>query len=237
MLTKRLVVLANSIRHAPCRCVAGREVLSDAPPIRFGGWLRPVGEHGDGELYEAEIKLDDKSQPQVLDVIDVHLDRQQESHVQPENWYPARRQTWHKVGHMAHSYLALLQEEPATLWHRRDWRNDRVPAADAAHMDIRQSLYLIRPRHLRLLLWSEAIPDTEAHKHRRRVVFDYHGVEYNLPLTDPRVTAAFDENFPPAGGPPREVHLPCGDECLLCVSLTREYQGYHYKVVATVIEL
>jgi hypothetical protein len=33
------------------------------------------------------------------------------------------------------------------------------------------------------------------------------------------------------------VRPPYGDNCLLCVSLTPEFNGYHYKVVAAVLEL
>jgi hypothetical protein len=234
---KRLVVLANSIRHAPCRCVAGREVHSDRAPVEFGGWVRPVSDHGDGELYEQEIKLDDKSAPRVLDVIDVFLSGKQEGHVQPENWYLARRHTWRKVGRMARSHLPLLAEEPGTLWHLRGRRSDRVAVADAARMQIEQSLYLIRPQALRVKFWTQPLPETQSQKHYRRAVFSYHGVEYNLSLTDPVVNARYDQDFPQVGDPPREEPLPCGDECLLCVSLAREYQGWHYKVVATVVEL
>jgi hypothetical protein len=266
MVTKRLVVLANSIRHAPCRCVAGREVLSDRPPVKLGGWLRPVSEHGDGELYEQEIKLEDKSQPQVLDVIDVHLDRPQAGRAQPENWFVARRQTWRKVGHMARSYLAVLEEEPATLWHRQGWKSDRIPAAATASMQIPQSLYLIRAKEFRLRFWTEPLPTnasatasaatardavhasdggssatawtpTASQKHYRRAVFRYHGVEYNLPLTDPLVMDRYEREMPQVGEPAREIALPSGGECLLCVSLTREYKGFHYKVAATVVEL
>jgi hypothetical protein len=237
VLTKRLVVLANSIRHAPCRCVAGREVRSDCQPVQFGDWVRPISDHGDGELYEQEIRLDDKSQPRVLDVIDVYLSLPQSSHVQPDNWLLARRQTWRKAGRMARSHLALLVEEPATLWHLRGRRSDRISAADAARVQIEQSLYLIRPHDFRVRLWTEPRPETQSQKHYRRAVFRYHGVEYNLSLTDPIVNARFDPHLPAAGEPPREERLPCGDECLLCVSLAREYQGWHYKVVATVVEL
>jgi hypothetical protein len=237
VLTKRLVVLANSIRHAPCRCVAGREVRSDCQPVQFGGWVRPISDHGDGELYEQEIRLDDKSPPRVLDVIDVDLSGPRASHVQPDNWLLARRQTWRKVGRMARSHLALLVEEPGTLWHLRGRRSDRISTVDAARMQIEQSLYLIRPHEFRVRLWTEARPETQSQKHYRRAVFRYHGVEYNLSLTDPIVNARFEQHLPAAGEPPREERLPCSDECLLCVSLAREYQGWHYKVVATVVEL
>jgi hypothetical protein len=62
-------------------------------------------------------------------------------------------------------------------------------------------------------------------------------VEYNLPLTDPLVMDRYEREMPQVGEPAREIALPSGGECLLCVSLTREYKGFHYKVAATVVEL
>lgn len=236
-LTRRLVILANSLRRPPCRCIAGREVRSECQPAEFGNWVRPISDHGDGELFEQEIQLDDNSQPRALDVVDVAMNGPRPSHVQPDNWLLARPPVWRKIGRMARSHLALLIEEPATLWHLRGRRSDRLSAADAARMQIEQSLYLVRPHDLRVQLRSARHAETQSQKHSCRAVFRYHGVEYNLALADPVVDARFDQHFPQAGERAREERLPCGDDCLLCVSLAREYQGWHYKVAAAVLEL
>ena len=37
--TKRIVVLANSVKHDPGRCIAGREIIDGKVP-EIGGWIR-----------------------------------------------------------------------------------------------------------------------------------------------------------------------------------------------------
>ena len=32
------------------------------------------------------------------------------------------------------------------------------------------------------------------------------------------------------------MEIESGDNCILCISLTTEFNGYHYKVIATVFE-
>jgi hypothetical protein len=234
--TKRIVILANSIRHAPCRCVAGREVVSDRPPVMFGPWVRPVSAHGDGELFEPEIKLEDGAQPAILDVVDVPLDGPRPLPHQPDNWLIQRRGQWRKVGRMSAGYLSHLEERPPHLW-LDGRRSDRTAACRFVEQSPPQSLWLISPIDLRLRFWSEPIADSEGQKRRRRAVFRYGAIEYDLPLTDQRLTTRFEEQFPALHEPRLEVTLPNGDAYLLCVSLTTAYHGYHYKVVATVIEI
>jgi hypothetical protein len=229
------VILANSIRHAPCRCVAGREVVSDRPPVTFGPWIRPVSAHGDGELFEPEIKLEDGTQPAILDVVDVPLAGPRPLPHQPDNWLIQRRGQWRKVGRMSAAYLSRLEENPPHLW-LDGKHSDRTADRCFVEKSPPQSLWLIRPRDVRLRFWSEPIADSEAHKRRRRAVFRYGGIEYDLPLTDQRLTSRFEEQIFAVDEPPLEVTLPNGDAYLLCVSLTTAYRGFHYKVVATVIE-
>jgi len=56
-------------------------------------------------------------------------------------------------------------------------------------------------------------------------------------VTDPVFTAKHCKTYPALGAKATIIRPPSGDRCLLCVSLTPEFMGYHYKVVATVLEL
>jgi hypothetical protein len=98
----------------------------------------------------------------------------------------------------------------------------------------RQSLYVVRPEQFRLIFRTERSNGTV--RHRRRCVFRYRGVEYDLSLTDPVVCARDEDRFPEPGRPPVELRLSCGDDLAICVSLAREFNGFHYKVVATIFE-
>ena len=70
---------------------------------------------------------------------------------------------------------------------------------------------------------------------RRRALFLYNAREYEFSLTDPEMDRICSP-FPKPQDGVETVELDRGGECLLCVSLTAPFNGYHYKIVATVIE-
>lgn len=72
-LKKQIIVLANSIKHWPGVCIAGREILSDDDGYELGNWIRPVSEHGEGELAPSECLLTNRRAPRVLDFVEVPL--------------------------------------------------------------------------------------------------------------------------------------------------------------------
>ena len=71
MIKKEIVVLANSTKHHPMRCVAGRELLRSLGACHWGAWIRPVTTHDEGALRSVERRLADNSDPIPLDVIEI----------------------------------------------------------------------------------------------------------------------------------------------------------------------
>jgi hypothetical protein len=71
---------------------------------------------------------------------------------------------------------------------------------------------------------------------QERAVFHYGDVEYCLKITDRAFVHRRCQGVPDVDEPPKEFALPCGDRCLLCLSLTGDFQGFHYKIAATVFE-
>jgi hypothetical protein len=68
MTTKRIVVLANSIKKRG-RCVAGREIIQkDREP---GSWLRPISAVEEGTLMPNHMAVDSGRPLQVLDIVEV----------------------------------------------------------------------------------------------------------------------------------------------------------------------
>jgi hypothetical protein len=60
-------------------------------------------------------------------------------------------------------------------------------------------------------------------------------VTYNLAITDPDIDRKYFRPFP--GNLEEVKQIPLNpDNCLLCISLAPEFNGYHYKLIAKVIE-
>lgn len=232
MITKRVLILANSQKYQQ-RCIAGREVLGSSDgALTLGHWVRPVSDHGQGELTLGERSAQGRGDVRVLDIVDMPLRGWANELFQPENWRIAQARSWVFVKAATATALAHWLEHPSDLWlEPGEPTGSASPAALTAGRQ-GQSLYLIRPEKLRLRF---SLP-SQWTKARQRVVFQYQDQEYDLALTDPIVTDRYADRIPPPGRPPVEFALPCGDSCILCVSLAGEYQGKHYKLVATIFE-
>jgi hypothetical protein len=70
-VTKRIVVLANSVKHDPGRCIAGREIIQADAGSRPGSWVRPVSSIGEGELHPHHLRVPGGGVIGVLAVFDV----------------------------------------------------------------------------------------------------------------------------------------------------------------------
>src|ERR1051325_10195243 len=185
-MTKRVFILANSYKHHPMRCVAGREVVQDPNgQVRWGGWVRPVSNHDEGALRLDECCYRDGGNPKPLDVADVSLDIPENDQIQPENWFILPGQRWKKVGQCGANEAAQLAEQPTDLWLEHGQMTDRVSPSFLGRMTQRRSLYLIQPDSLHLNIETKT---WEGHRKKRvRAIVLYRGQTYDLGLTDPLI--------------------------------------------------
>jgi hypothetical protein len=212
MIKKRIVILANSIKHDPARCIAGVEIMGERDDeILFGDWIRPVSRLGEGELYPAHTILQGGEQPGVLDVVEIECERRCGDPAQPENWLISERAAWVKLATLEQSILTDLLEAPENLWLQPGMRSDRVTPEYLARIPPQQSLYLIYLRDA-LLLHSG---------HKFRLQFKYHGAWYDLAITDPTLAERYGKMASP--------EIP---DCAACISLAPVFHDYHYKLVA-----
>jgi hypothetical protein len=259
MPIKRVLVLANSWKHQ-LRCVAGREVIDvGAGKYKLGRWVRPVAGSGRGELNLAERSQTNDREAQVFDFVEMPLAAPVGDPLQPENWTIVGPRSWRNVNQEYQRPVAtFFLETPPDLWlrcpaehalqpqaaaNRRPMgharagavrlseapsgaRTDRLAHSLLLDRPPTASLYVIRPEEFRLCL------TVMGGKDKRRAAFRYHGVEYNLAVTDPRIGAEYFVLRPKPG----EFRLRCGDKCLICVSLAGDFDGFHYKVIATIFE-
>ncbi|MGM0489282.1 MAG: dual OB domain-containing protein [Planctomycetota bacterium] len=93
MPSKTLLVLANSFKHVPSRCVAGREVLDEGDEYSLDGWVRPVSNHGEGELSFRERSVGNR-EVRIFDFVTIPLAKPVNDPTQPENWLIRKAANW-----------------------------------------------------------------------------------------------------------------------------------------------
>lgn len=232
MPMKRLLVLANSWKKLPSRCVAGREITMDEKNNLYiiGDWIRPVSAQGqEGSLSPSEITLNTGSTVAVWDFVRVPVSGPSGNPYQPENCTIDGSQWMSVTSKYQKPPLSLLEENPPDLWLQPGVKTDRVEHAYLQTHLPAQTLYCIRPTQLTLSFYTNAFANR-----KRRVEFAYNGVDYDLGLTDPVASDRYCPNVPAQGQPSHDRGLNVNDH-LLCVSLAGDFNGWHYKVVAAVL--
>jgi hypothetical protein len=232
MPQKTVFVLANSIKKQQ-RCVAGRELFRDSHGEQcWGGWIRPVTHHDEGAISLVECRLQDGTTPVPFDVIQIPTTSNENSPTQPENWYIQQSAQWRKTATWSREEAEELIETPKNLWLERGVKQDRVTPQYLVSRKDHQSLYLIMPKNF---YFSVKVDVWEGEKKKRiRGVFTYETQTYDFSVTDPIASQKYFPNW--SSVPSGRTELKQNSNLLICVSLTPEFNGYHYKVVATVIE-
>lgn len=233
MITKRILVLANSTKHYPKSCVAGRELIDEGGENRWGGWIRPVSNHDEGALDFTERCLSAAVDPKPLDVVQMPLSAPEVNPLQPENWLIEAGQAWVKDSAMEAAVLPVLVEQPGNLWFDPAQKSDRASALVLQRLANFQSLYLIRPEGFYFQIRSR-VWDGYAKK-QQRGIFNYHGKHCDFALTDPLIGRKYFPEYPRT--PDGDIQPADASRILLCVSLTPPFRDLHYKVIATVFEL
>lgn len=219
-MRKRIVVLANSVKHDPGRCIAGREITIRNDDFGIGPWIRPVSRIGEGELYPQHFILEDGSVPQTCDVIEIYVDVPGTDATQPENWVVSDKCAWKRIQKLdIKMIIGLVVENPTNLWLQPGVKTDRVTREFLANNPPRQSLYLIKLRNATVNKTGE----------KYRLHFSHKGVIYDLAITDPLI-----KNI--TGMVPISV-VRRGHACVsLAPAFRNQYDGkeYHYKLAVTV---
>lgn len=225
-VNKRIVCLAYS-RQSGGRCIAGK-VLVD----RFiGGWIRPISNREDEAVRPNECRYSSSfgsHYPKVMDVIDVPLLEHKPRYHQQENWQLDPKKKWRKVGRVNWDDLEEMTDPAAPLWNGGtpglSQRTDRIHSNRAAKFS--SSLRLI---HVDKLFLSVLVESTQYGTHRRRVQgrFIHCELMYRLWVTDWH----YEKYYLSKNDGEYEI-----GECYLTVSLSKEYRGYAYKLIAAIIE-
>jgi len=116
-------------------------------------------------------------------------------------------------------------DHPATLWGIDQSSYSGLSNRVAIGNEDGSSLYLVHVERLQLLIGRKA-PEYPDSKRGVRGEFSYRGAIYRMDVTDPRIETAY------LARPDGRYIL---DAPVLCVSLGDPYQGYFYKLIATVL--
>lgn len=225
MYLRKIVCLANSKKPPSGRCVAGKEL--DSP--HAGQWIRPISAREGQEVSEDERRYENGHRAQLLDIINVPLinhqptDHQIENHILDADhyWAPLGKATWAQVNTLIDPYDANFWQPGESTYHGL---NDKISALIAP--SIHSSLKLIRPDNFALVVQREDGFEGRPSRKRVRGRFDYHGRTYILSVTDPWV----EDDYLTRNEGTYQV-----DNAILCISLAGVWNGYAFRLVASVI--
>jgi hypothetical protein len=236
-MKKTIVVLANSVKRNG-RCLAGKEMVWDGRAWKAGNWIRPVSTAEGGEVTVAQMVSALGREPSLLELVEIPLGSPVPLPDQPENWLLEPGSQWRRVGALDWLQASMLVDQPRQVWDEgRGWR--RVTQGYVQRMSQPASLYLIKPQEIvSIEVWTEPNPfePPPSVKRHRLVKIRYGSLVHEFDITDPAFADRYYPVFPKVEDSRRKIALRAPSETLVCVSVTPEYKGYQYKLVAAFIE-
>ena len=221
----RIVCLANSYKHDH-RCVAGISVITKK-------WVRLVGRQVPGCLTIRETCYADGKQAALLDVFEVQLGESCGNNCHPEDVYvagePWRLLYRYDEPKYREQVYGFISKQPSVL----QGYTDSISVQKIIEQPRESSLELIQPDDL--WWWIRE----EGDRRRNRAVFRVSKasrVRYDLAVTDPVWLNQL--KFLPTGIHPHSLLM--GNDrsgTLLSVSLSENFHGFHYKLIAGVVNL
>lgn len=225
MYQRTIICLANSQKPPSGRCIAGKELGGE----HAGQWLRPVSARPSREVSEEERRYETGEKAQLLDIILVSLNSPSPLGHQTENHILADDNYWEKVGTATLAQVnVLIDPYDANFWmpaeSTRHGLNDKIPEHVAA--GITSSLKLITAANIKFIVHVEEGFGGSQPRRRVRAEFNYYNQTYRLSLTDPEIGEHYLRQA--------DGVYPVGN-ANLCISLVEPWNGYVFRVVASVI--
>lgn len=194
--------------------------------VQVGGWIRPVSSGLHGEISDYDQTLENGTKPTLLDIVEIHMIEprsegcQTENHLIDDNFY------WQIVGRFPKQRLLQYCTAPNPLWvngfHSTNGTNDRIPERRAASLP--SSLVLVEPTQLTI-----EVARGYAGRKQVRAEFGVAGEVYNVSVTDP----AIEGQYRSLG----EGYYTYPQRAVACISIGEPFDGYCYKLVASIIPL
>lgn len=220
-----IICLANSRKPPSGRCIAGKTYNEG----KTAEWVRPVSARSSHEVSEEERRYEGGTKVQLLDIVSIPLMKaspfghQVENHTLDADYYWEKKgsATWAQVKAAVDSYDAAFWSNSQSTYHGH---NDKVAAAAVAIVG--SSLKLILVSDLLVCVRKEEGFEGNPARRRVRAKFTLKGNQYWMSVTDPEIG---------------DFYLTRGDgdyrlgEAALCISLVEVWNGFAFRVVASVI--
>jgi hypothetical protein len=185
-------------------CVAGKV-------IKTKRWIRIVSDVSGKELSHDQVLYKNpygRFPVKALQKIKIKLGDSAPLIHQPENVIRSDCR-WKQRYRIKENELCNYVDNPKSIW----GQGAALSAFDIENglVEIKQSLYLVRVENMNFYM---------SDRQKNRVSFLYNRIEYDLPVTDPNFRRYSNEKANRHG--------------FLCISLGENFQGFHYKIVATI---
>ena len=217
-MDKHFICLANSYKHGG-RCIAGIEVVPQADGsltiVRHDDgrprWIRPVSMSANGEIPNHLAESFKIFSLVKLTEVEPCPDK-----AHTEDVHCSRMEICPFDLLPTKSFLnQLLDTQHQAVFY---YRGKAIPATIIDRLNY--SLMLIQPENV------SAYCDEERENSKYRMKFTYFGSNYDFPITDPVFLEQFKKN------PEKYADL---NGVYLVLSLGIEFEGFHFKLVATVV--
>lgn len=216
-MDKYFICLANSLKRGG-RCIAGVEVEIDESDhwkvvrsaLGLPQWIRPI----DSNTEFGEIRQIDALPIHLLSVVKLTEVEPNPHNAHAEDVYFLRMEV---IGYIRPSN-PVLSKLTDTL-HEALFYDGEHAISVARFVSGDYSLMLIHASDINIL------PDTTKKRAKFRMVFNYRGQCYNMPLTDPLYLHYLEQH----------TQTTTLQEAYLTLSLGMEYEGCHHKLVAGVL--
>jgi ATP-dependent DNA helicase RecQ len=200
-------------------CLAGKHLFENGQST----WVRPISAKLYGELEESQVLYANKEKIALLDRIQFQFVKRLPHCYQTENVLIKKGIQWLKAGTYDPAKLNDLCDDPETLWMNesssRDGLNDRIHI-ESANECIEHSLILVRVDNFAI-----EVAEKLGRKPSLRACFIHKNTGYRLPITDPLI----EKQYTQPG-----IYTSENRSVFLCVSLSEPFEGYCYKLVASV---
>lgn len=220
-----ILCLANSRKPPSGRCIAGKKFVNG----KSLEWIRPISARSSHEVSEEERRYENGKKAQLLDIVTVPLIKATPSGHQVENhtldpdyyWTEVGRANWKQVTAALDPYDASFWLESQSTYHGL---SDKVAESDISK--IRSSLKLVLVPNVEIRVRRETGYEGNPARRRVRASFVFKDESYLLSVTDPEIEESYLTK--------EDGNYPLG-EAALCISLAEVWNGFAFRVAASVI--